>query len=612
MQSIERDQRNVPANAFGRFWRRLAQDRRANLAIIFVIALPAVLSLSGFAIDYNRSISFRVSLQNAADAAALAGARDLNTNINLPLARRSTSATEIAEKVFDAQYAIINERARFLDLEVSIDVTPEQELVVEASGRLLTTVGALAGVESVGVNVVALAESGAQYTHEIALVLDNTGSMRNDIQSLRDAANDLVDAVQEGAPSGLLKFAVVPFVTTVNVGEEFPTEFLDTSADSMHHGAWFEGRDVAQLSSCANPPSLPPGYTIRQAGSTCFIVNPAKVNVFDLFNGLRNTDWKGCVEALPEPYDVEDVTPSGDPDTKFVPYFGPDAAIVDGPQNQLVNSANSGIVSLVDGRNSWVGDLDNYWNTNGANAVRHLNRTTTNGVQPLTLAQRINYQSFNIVKYNNANVNPLAESGTPIPPLGTGYIGSGPNATCPTEILPLTDDFDAVRARINAMVPWNAGGTNTQIGASWGWKVLSPRPPFTEGLGLDRARKIMVLMTDGQNEVVTANHFTGAAQPTISDYNGLGFLRFNRTGITNAPALVGYVNERLELTCRNAKADGVTIYTVIFRVNDAPTLDLYERCATSASHAYSAASRSQLEDVFREIGESIRNLRLSL
>ncbi len=601
----------ISAMGFGGFWRRLAADRRANIAMIFVIGLPAILSLTGFAIDYNRSVSFRVSLQNAADAASLAGARDYVNNIGMPATERRDSAIEIAQKVFGAQFELISEKDSFLDPVTSYGITDGAEVTVTASGRLKTTIGALAGVEAVNINVVAFAESGTIFAQEIALVLDNTGSMRFDIQALRDSANDLVDAVLEGAPPGFVKFAVVPFVTTVNVGNSLPAQYLDTSADNRHHATWFEGRDVAQLNDCAEPPALPPGYTIRLDGTTCYVVSPAKVNMFDVFTGLANTDWKGCVEVLPEPYDVQDITPNGDPDTKLVPYFGPDAAVVEAHVDELYIGGSNGLETRVDGRNSWLHDTNNYWPTEGPNSVRHLERTTQKGVQPLTTAQRAEYQSFNLLKYDNATANPLAESGTPIPALGVGYIGAGPNATCPTELLPLTDDFDAVHERINSMVPWNASGTNTQIGASWGWKVLSQRPPFTQGQSLDVARKIMVLMTDGQNDVVTQTHFT-AVQPTISDYNGMGFLRFNRTGIASAPDLVSYVNQRLELTCQNAKADGLTIYTVIFRVADAPTLDLYRRCATSASHAYIATDQAQLESAFREIGESIRNLRLTL
>lgn len=577
--------------------------------MIFVIGLPTFLALSGFAIDYNRSVSFRASLQNAVDAASLAGARDYALNVGAPPKVRTVRALDVATRVFEAQFALITERGNFLDLDVDYAVSDDAEVTVNASGRLRTTIGAIAGVEAVDIEVDSVAV-GTIERQEVALVLDNTGSMRFDIQALRDSAHGLVDALVEGTPPGVVKLAVVPFVTTVNVGADFPTQFLDTNGDSEHHGSWFEGRDVAELTSCADPPALPPGYTIRQQGGTCYVVNPDKVNHFDLFSGLTNTGWKGCVESLPEPFDVQDITPNGNPNTKFVPYFVPDTAFLEAYADDLFFGEVHEIQSRLDGRHSWLHDTNNYWPTQGPGSVRHLNRTDDNGVPPLSTAQRAEYSSANLVKYNNATVDPLDQTGLPIPPLGEPYRGNGPNATCPTQIQPLTDDFDAVRASIDRMVPWNGSGTNTQIGASWGWKVLSPSAPFTEGESPKDVRKIMVLMTDGQNELATLNRYS-VVQPTVSDYSGLGFLRSSRTGATTSAELVSYVDDRLERTCQNAKNDGITIYTVIFRVPVQATIDLYRRCASSSSNAYFATSQAELQDAFRDIGQNIRSLRLT-
>jgi hypothetical protein len=50
---------------------------------------------------------------------------------------------------------------------------------------------------------------------------------------------------------------------------------------------------------------------------------------------------------------------------------------------------------------------------------------------------------------------------------------------------------------------WSGGGTNQAEGLAWGWRVLSPSAPFTEGRPYndpsDPVRKVIVLMTDGEN-----------------------------------------------------------------------------------------------------------------
>ena len=50
-------------------------------------------------------------------------------------------------------------------------------------------------------------------------------------------------------------------------------------------------------------------------------------------------------------------------------------------------------------------------------------------------------------------------------------------SNCPTAaMMPLTEDWTALNARIDAMTP--AGNTNVTIGLSWGFQLLSPNEPF--------------------------------------------------------------------------------------------------------------------------------------
>src|SRR5262249_6833570 len=72
----------------------------------------------------------------------------------------------------------------------------------------------------------------------------------------------------------------------------------------------------------------------------------------------------------------------------------------------------------------------------------------------------------------------------------------GPSYNCPASpILPLTNDKSAITSAISAMV---AGG-NTVIpeGIAWGWRVLSPGAPFTEGAAYSDSDtiKFLILLT---------------------------------------------------------------------------------------------------------------------
>jgi hypothetical protein len=57
----------------------------------------------------------------------------------------------------------------------------------------------------------------------------------------------------------------------------------------------------------------------------CWIAAPSKINLFDYLDQMDNTEWKGCVEARAEAYDVTDDPPNNsNVDTLFVPWFWPD------------------------------------------------------------------------------------------------------------------------------------------------------------------------------------------------------------------------------------------------------------------------------------------------
>ena len=60
------------------------------------------------------------------------------------------------------------------------------------------------------------------------------------------------------------------------------------------------------------------------------------------------------------------------------------------------------------------------------------------------------------------------------------------------------------------------------------------------------------------------------------------------------------------------KAKGITIYTVGFDIDDDETaIEVMTNCASSANHAYLAATDAELQTAFREIGRKVTQLRIS-
>lgn len=387
---------------------------------------------------------------------------------------------------------------------------------------------------------------------EVAMVLDNTGSMEssNRIGALRKAATSLVDILDAAkSPNRKIRVALVPFVTAVNIKAEGYSE------DEIM--SWMDTEAQSPLHG-VNFDTTPDGE---------------RVNHFDLFERMpkdtqgNEVTWKGCVEARPAPHNFTDTVPDhGDPATLFVPYFAPDE-----PGNQ-----------------SGAGNESRKYNNSYLQDVG-----TANLSQAQKLRSTARYRSTTLAKIDQ--VAPLT---------------NGPNRACPTPVVPLTDDFAKLRTAIAAMRHWNGSGTNVSEGLAWGWRILSPEKPFTEGkpFNTDATSKVVVLLSDGENTVYGASE-----EITKSDYGSYGFLASNRFGVdqlTQSKAARKVDAWTLE-SCSRLKGLGVEIFTVLLQSDTPANRALYSQCASKPENYYPTNDVSQLESVFRKIGAQVAKLYLT-
>jgi len=149
-------------------------------------------------------------------------------------------------------------------------------------------------------------------------------------------------------------------------------------------------------------------------------------------------------------------------------------------------------------------------------------------------------------------------------------------SSCPTQILPLTEDWSALNAKIDAMSP--SGNTNTTIGLVWGWQTLADNAPLNAPPPSDDLEKVIVLLTDGQN---TQNRWTSSSSS---------------------------IDARMQKVCDNVKAADIKIYTIRVVNGNA---GLLQSCASKASMYYNVSEASQLDGVFTSIAEKLANLRLT-
>ncbi len=291
------------------------------------------------------------------------------------------------------------------------------------------------------------------------------------------------------------------------------------------------------------------------------IFNAAGTDRFRLFDQM-GTAWAGCVEARPYPYDVTESPPSRNrPATLYVPFFAPDEP--DTTSGQTCNGAGY--------CNNYLADLtkDTNWRVRQGNQNKYVNppRTGTN-------------------------------------PIGYQF---GPNAGC--EIQPLTrltSNTSNFKSAINAMVA--GGDTDIKAGVMWGWHVLSPNAPFSDGSAYDDNEwtKIMIVMTDGQNHnVVVRNN-------NDSVYSGIGYIWQNRIGMTsgNLNQRIARLDQRLAEACANAKDAGIVIYAVVLRDRSVDQSTV-RNCASSSDKVFDVENASGLSAAFQNIGGSVQRLRLS-
>ncbi len=296
-------------------------------------------------------------------------------------------------------------------------------------------------------------------------------------------------------------------------------------------------------------------------------------NRFTLFNEMKNVSWAGCVESRPGEHAVNDTVPTtSDPISLFVPMFAPDESDEEGKRNPVFV-------------NNYLSDDGSGSNCKSADKADKSDRA----------------RQKRICKYKNQKPSTS----------GWGSTNKGPNFWCNSDpILPLSEKKQELLNAIDGMKA--KGYTNIHEGLMWGWRVLSPSEPFTEGeaYGTPNLRKYIVLMTDG------ANTINGRSTHNNSDYSAYGYASNNRLD-PDSEDMAGWelksaMDDRLEEACTNARAgEHIAIYTIAFQVNDQPTLKRLKDCATRESMAKTAGSGTDLEQVFQQIARDLGKLRLT-
>ncbi|WP_269931768.1 pilus assembly protein TadG-related protein [Aminobacter sp. HY435] len=652
--------------------RNFLRDTRGNYAVLAVIAMVPIMGALALAVDYAEVSRQREATRNALDAANMAVARQmLQGTSDEPTLKR------FAEDFFKANLGPVSPANAPLTVTFPANNfgggTLKLETNLKYKPMFLPVAAALLNQSSKDVDLSfhVISEVRLKNTLEVALVLDNSGSMaylgsgtgQKRIDLLKAASKQLVDKMADQAAAMKqinepVRFGLVPFAAAVNVAPDTDDQsWLDTEGLSpIHH----ENFDWSKMTA-ANAPLLGNRYaefsggTWRKRGTGWGDTVGQPLTRFSLYQDMvaqtdreeipntkrrvckkssskcdsytyepdyeytiaQYTSWQGCVEARPAPYNNNDAPASKtEPATLFVPMFAPDEA-----KHLWRDLDNDNIYDLngdsFDYSNNWWAD----WEDSDA-----------------TSRQRDVRKYFRVKPYDAS-------------PAGSG---AGPNLSCTTNpITPLADvsvqeGRSAIKAAIDDMAP--SGNTNVPEGTAWGWRVVSSGPPFTNGRkdGERGNDKVVIVLTDGANTYTDLGNTDAGYAKNRSTYAAYGYTgqSYDGTGVTRmflgTSSSVGKTNytasnyqaamdEQMQAVCANAKGpkarneqgagnDSVIVMTVALDLSpskddEKKAIEALKSCSsysrtTVGKKLFWNATGANLMQVFKEIADELSNLRI--
>lgn len=600
--------------------RRFISDRGGNFAVTFVLMLfPIGLSVAA-AVEYTQITREKQSVMHALDAAAVASGREFL------MGATTAELKTYGSNFFYANIGSLDPKTVAFSLDFPQSNVAGGQMAAKATLTYHPTFAKFVNLVSAGKanwNTLTFNFTSTvrlKNTEEVALVLDNSGSMSDigpsgitRLQLLKNNAKQLVQTLfQQGGQIQQLvdpvKFSVVPFSSAVNVA------YTDAGGNPMvdRYTPWIDGYGLSPIHNEDLDWSKytdSKGRGAHQVGYQWLDADNNPLTRFTLFDAMQSTfgPWKGCVEARPYPYNIEDTPPSiSNPATLFVPMFAPDE--FDTPKHTRSYNYN------------------NYWpDYNDPN-------------ESPTLKQS------DVRKYFQPRPRSFQ------PSRNNTYYGdvANPNSSCDSApLIPLTNDQRKIDNAIDAMVA--NGATDVPEGIAWGMRTLSSTEPFTEGRSEKEKGndKIIVLVTDGSNTYYTPESL-GYSDSAVnkSIYAAYGYAHDRDPGATDPRIFMGTktnsanfsnanytaaMNETMQATCNYAKRTNAdtgreTIEILVIALDldqkkDADMIKSLSNCASptpagiklsnGSSKLFWNVNSTGADEVFKEIAELLSNLRIT-
>lgn len=596
------------------------RSRRGNVAMLWALMATVLVGTVGISVDFTRAQMIRVRLQNAADGAALAAARDYGATL--------TQRTNVAHAYFDAEAGDYGGAAA----NFSLTPLPDGTYRVQASAPMQMS---LASVISNNPWTIAVASDAVQsgVNIEVGLVLDTTGSMSGQkIIDLRSAATNLVNTVVRAQQSPFYsKVALATFSVGVDAGGS--ASAIRGSVTSGHSITAADWRSSAARNITA---------AVRGSPSSTITITSAA-------HGFTNGDtvWIAGVGGITQLNSKKWVVSGVTTNTYQVTGVGGSTTFTSGGTAtrcataacEIVVTANShglanGAYAYIRGVNGMTqinSAANTAWLVSGATANTYALSGTNGpggGFSPYTSGgtsyctvygcqyERFTSQTgvtrvFGVTTCvsERTGANAFTDAAPSASPFGMNYsVGSDNPCASPNPLMPLTTDTNALNTRISGLTA--AGSTAGHIGFAWGWYLLSPNFSYLwpaanqpAAYGAPSTMKIAVLMTDG---VFNTSYCNGVISQTSGSGSG------STSNHINCNSANGNAATQALAVCTAMKAQGVIVYTVGFDLQgDQNAISLLTNCATNPQHFYDAATGADLQAAFQDIANQITQLRIS-
>lgn len=535
---------------------RIARNERGNALIITAAALVPLLALVGSGVDMSRAYMAQARLQQACDAAALAGRRVMTGGAV------DSNVTSEARKFFNFNFPQGTWNTDPFDPVIAQGA--DSTVTITAATRIKTSIMTIFGFKTLPLSVACDAKQDFVNT-DIVLVLDTTGSMADKaasgdtdtkIVALRKAVLALYDELSSVqtklAAAGLrLRYGIVPFSSGINAGDAI----MSANPSYMVSDNWtYQTRQVAE--TAPGSVSANSCYYYYSGGAYSAATRTCRYFTY----GQRSLDVSRYVAGA-----NVDVTPMVGPDTLTNPQPNPPPRIT-----------------------NWDGCIEERQTTSSiTNASGY---TIPTNAYDLDLATIPSSPATRWKPYwPEVEYRPDT--------------GKQPQVACP--VAKVTRLRAWTRSDLSAFLDTLTpdGGTYHDNGMIWGARLLARSGIFAadnpETYGSMPVSRQIIYMTDGLID-------TG---PTLYSTYGMEYWDKRVTGgWTSQDDQTARHNQRFKMMCAATKQMGVSIWVIAFASTLSDTLN---ECATSASQASISANAAGLTSKFVEIGKNIGALRLT-